>query len=929
MAEAVVSFVVERLGDFIIQEGKFLYGVSDQVELAQTELQLMKGFLKDADARQGDNETVRICVAKIREAAYDLEDVIEIYALKVACKREGGIKSVLKRFGCMLKEGVDLHKIGAEIGVITTNISNLRSSLQTYNIRVLRESTEGVTSVYERQQQLRRTYSHIIDRDVVGLEESVRELAVHLVKSGDSHRVVSIWGMGGLGKTTLAKQVYHDSEVRQHFDSFAWVCISQRCQVRDVWEEILIKVSALQREEIAKMKDGEIAKKLYLVQQESKCLVVIDDIWSVGTWDTLKAAFPLCEETKSRILLTTRKEEVALHSDRNGFLFRPRPLNDDESWQLLEKIAISGRDEINSGISTGISTRKKDLGKKMLQYCAGLPLAITVLAGLLARKDTVDEWDMVYKNVHTYIGRGKGHEQECSGALWVLALSYDDLPYHLKPCFLYLGNFPEDSDIPVKKLTQLWMAEGFISASHETMEDAAYGYLTELVERCVVQIGEQGSVRKIKSCHLHDLMRDMCLEKAKEENFLQNVDFSHQNRTPVSSSMVTNATATVKVRRLAIYLNSNVDELVPLRHHKDSHLRSLLYFAPGIWNLKDEKLVRSLVKKFKLLRVLKLEGMLTSVELPNEIGNMVHLRFLSLWYSITRLPSSLGNLRCLQTLNLKLCNCQVVPNVIWKMEQLRHLYLPLYWTSHPKLRLSTLRNLQTLDYVSSLCSDLTDLSELRNLRKLGIRVTTSLEKLEEILKSISSTLDGIRSLYVFSWLGTNSGTEVTQIVLSCRHIYKLVLNGRTVELPNDRHDFPNLTKITLVHCDLKDNQMAVLEKLPNLKTLCLMEETFEYKNTKTLVFSSGGFPHLECLSLICIREAEDLKVEEGAMPSLCRLYIDRCRKLKTIPDGLRYVTSLKKLTVAMPRSFVSRLQVGGEDYYKIQHVPSVVLTSYD
>ncbi|KAM5568325.1 putative disease resistance protein [Rosa sericea] len=902
MAEAVVSFVVERLGDFIIQEGKFLYGVSDQVELAKTELQLMKGFLKDADARQRDDETVRICVAKIREAAYDLEDVIEIYALKVACKSEGGIKSVLKRFGCMLKEGVDLHKIGADIQVITTNISDLRLRLQTYNIRELRESTEGVTSVYERQQQLRRTYSHIIDRDVVGLEESVRELAVHLVKSGDRHRVVSIWGMGGLGKTTLAKQVYHDREVRQHFDSFAWVCISQRCQVRDVWEEILIKVSALQREEIAKMKHGEIAKKLFLVQQQSKCLVVIDDIWSVGTWESLKAAFPLCEETKSRILLTTRKEEVALHSDRSGFLFQPRPLDDDESWQLFEKIAIFGRDEINSRIYT----RKTELGKKMLQHCEGLPLAITVLAGLLARKDTVDEWDMVHKNVHAYIGRGKGHEQECSGTLWVLALSYDDLPYHLKPCFLYLGHYPEDFDIPVKELTQLWIAEGFIFASQEPMEDVAYGYLTELVERCVVQIGEQGSVRKIKSCHLHDLMRDVCIEKAKVENFLQNVNFSHQNRTPVSSSMVTNATATVKVRRLAIYLNSNVDELVPLRHKKDTHLRSLLYFAPGNWILKDKKLVRSLVINFKLLRVLKFEGMKTSVELPNEIGNMVHLRFLSLWYTrLTRFPSSLGKLICLQTLNLKFCNCQVVPNVIWKMEQLRHLYLPLYWTSHPKLRLSTLRNLQTLDHVSSLCSDLNDLSELRNLRKLGIRVTSSLEKLEETLKSISSTLDGIRSLFVHNLLGTNSGTEVTQIVLSCRHIYKLDLNGRTVELPNDLHDFPNLTKITLCHCDLKDNQMAVLEKLPNLKTLCLMEETFEYKNTKTLVFSKGGFPHLECLSRICIREAEDLKVEEGAMPRLCRLYIKHCHKLKKIPDGLRYVTTLKKLTVAMPSSLLA------------------------
>ncbi|XP_050371885.1 putative disease resistance protein At1g50180 [Argentina anserina] len=250
--------------------------------------------------------------------------------LGVVSKR-GGFKSILKRFGCMFKEGVDLHKIGSEIQNIATDISTLRSSLETYNIRPARESgAGGVSFEHEMQQRLRRTYSHIVERDVVGLEDSVKELAMHLVRSGDGHRVVSIWGMGGLGKTTLAKRVYHDKEVRQHFDCFAWVCISQRCQVRDVWEEILVKVSAVQRTEIAQTRDGEIAKKLHLVQQESGCLVVLDDIWSIETWESLKAAFPLCAETKSRILLTTRNEEVSLHSDRNGFLFQPRSLNDDE-----------------------------------------------------------------------------------------------------------------------------------------------------------------------------------------------------------------------------------------------------------------------------------------------------------------------------------------------------------------------------------------------------------------------------------------------------------------------------------------------------------------------------------------------------------------------------------------------------------------------
>ncbi|CAL2225296.1 unnamed protein product [Prunus armeniaca] len=237
MAEAIVSFVLQRVGDFTTQEAKFLSGVSHQVEVSQTELQLMQRFLKDADARQGEDARVQIWVAKIRDAAYDLEDVIETYGLKVASKKKTGMKNVLKRFACIFKERVDLGKIGAEIENITAKISNLRMSLQSYNI--VRETREigGASSLqsFERQQQLRRTYSHVIERDVVGIEDNVKEIVTHLVKEESCLRVVSIWGMGGAGKTTLAKQIYHHKEVRCHFNSFAWVCISQQYQVRDVW----------------------------------------------------------------------------------------------------------------------------------------------------------------------------------------------------------------------------------------------------------------------------------------------------------------------------------------------------------------------------------------------------------------------------------------------------------------------------------------------------------------------------------------------------------------------------------------------------------------------------------------------------------------------------------------------------------------------
>ncbi|XP_021806963.1 putative disease resistance protein At1g50180 [Prunus avium] len=877
MAEAVVSFVLQNVREFTTQEAKFLSGVSHQIEVAQTELQLMQGFLKDADARQGQDETVRIWVAKIRDAAYDLEDVIQTYGLKVVSQKKRGPKNVFKRFACIFKEGVDVPRIGNEIENITTRISDLRSSLQKYNIKELttdRDGGGGGESSLQLHERLRRSYSHVVERDVVGLESNVEELVMHLVKDKNRHRVVSIWGMGGLGKTTLARQLYHDKKVRQHFHSFAWVCVSQRCQVRNVWEGSLIELISATKEkkqEIKDMTDDEIAKKLFLLLQEMRCLVILDDIWRIETWNLLKAAFPNVE-TESTILLTTRNQAVATLPNRNAFLHKLQPLNENESWKLLEKKAISEKADID----LGMYKKKRELGTNMLQHCKGLPLAIIVLAGVLARKNTVREWERVHENVHEYIRKGIGHEEEYEGASWVLALSYDDLPYHFKPCFLYLGHYPEDCIIPVSTLTKLWVAECLIflrqkrHGSEKTMEDIARDCLSELVERCLVQVGTSGSTGTIKSCRIHDLVRDMCLLKAKEESFLQ-IKYSLQENT---SSVAAEATQLGKIRRLAIYLDEKANKLVSSRDETNGHLRSLLLFGLEEWMPKSEKGLLSPLKDFKVLRVLKVEGLdKVELELPSEIGNMLHLRFLSVRHSqIKRFPPSLGNLVCLQTLDFRVSSLyddMVIPNVIMKMKQLRHLYLPWYYRVKGKLELSSLGHLQTLYNLSSEYCDLKDVGRLTNLRKLRIRVSSSLQNLEEILKSTGSTLNRIRSLLVDNKM--NSGEEqAIQIVLSCRGIYKLKLEGPIAELPKELHNYTNLTKLELYRCGLKEDQMGILQKLPNLTTLCLQYQAF-HENTKILVFSKGGFPSLQFLDVHNLAEITEWRVEEGAMPSLCRI----------------------------------------------------------
>ncbi|KAL0011857.1 hypothetical protein SO802_006965 [Lithocarpus litseifolius] len=164
------------------------------------------------------------------------------------------------------------------------------------------------------------------------------------------------------------------------------------------------------------------------------------------------------------------------------------------------------------------------LGRELVARCVGLPLAIIVLGGLLATKETLDKWDIGHRNIKLHLGKGQGEGQQ-SRVHEVLALSYFQLHYQLKPCFLYLSHFPEDFDIPTKKLVRLWVAKGFVPLKYELegdemLEDYAEPYLVELINRCVVQMGVIGSNVWIKSCCLHDLKRDLCLSKAKQENFL-------------------------------------------------------------------------------------------------------------------------------------------------------------------------------------------------------------------------------------------------------------------------------------------------------------------------------------------------------------------------------------------------------------------------
>ncbi|XP_043689945.1 disease resistance protein RPH8A-like [Telopea speciosissima] len=916
MAERAVTFLIGKLGSLISQESNFLGGVETQIVSLHDELEWINSFLRDADEKRRRYRRVNVWVSQVRNLAYDAENIIDLFMLEVVQQRQ---RNIVLRFMGYPKHLFTLHKFGNQIEDIKRRIGEISANKSKYGIETLEA---GGTSAHLNDGLARKVRKAAMEDeiDVIGFEKHIEELAILLKQEESRQLVVSIVGMGGIGKSTLVKTVYNRSDVKNTFDSYAWIYVSQEYRVEDLLSGAITQLMRLtyeKKEELETKNVQALRQMLFNYLKERRCLLVFDDVWRREDWDTLKVAFLAQDEGKQqRVVLTTRNVEVAKHADPLTAPYELRPLGDQESFKLFShKVFQShvGSEE------RSYSKKMEDLGRKLVAKCGGLPLAIVVLGGLLSTKEkTPSVWSKVLQSVNWQLNQGP---QQCMD---ILALSYTDLPYYLQSCFLYVGLFPEDHKIHSKKLIRLWVAEDFIQQrGDETMEDVAEEYLEELTERSMIQVASRRSDGGVETCRVHDLLRDLAVSEAKKDKLLE-----------IYGSNCSNSLN--RFRRLAIHSNNGT-------HHISSsslyHLHSLLCFSKGL----HKKLWKGLYVGFNLLRVLDIEDVKHLNSLPKEIGGLVLLKYLNLrGTNVRRTPHSMGNLCNLQTLDLSYTRITHIPKEIWSMQQLRHLYCFYIWSPSSLVkcvanvvneiglscscppRIDNLRDLQTLwlhadNWIEG------GLDKLTNLRELRIRGDLALHT-----KALTDSIVKLKKLQVLDlWNQSQNANPLPLVSFSHHvHLYNMNLRGCLEKIPDPMDFPPYLTELRLSCSHLKqdDQPMATLKKLPNLKILILGWNIFEGKE---MICSVGGFAKLQILELIGLYNLEDLKVEQGAFPCLKVLTISWCKQLKMLSDGLPYITTLQELNIVnMPEEFNARFQKDkGKDWEKIKHIPSVTISS--
>jgi hypothetical protein len=642
VTKPILDEIIKTTSDLIKETYSSVRGVKEDVKNLSSTLSTIKAVLEDAENKQVNNPQLKDWLGKLKEAAFDAEDILETFATEAYQwnKQQRAVCNPLPSF-CKASSKYDTAQ---KIKDISKRFDVIAEEKNKFHLAIQVNGGRTETPIY--------TGFFVDKSDVVGREDE-KERITHMMLSNEFDKegdvsVIPIIGMGGLGKTTLAQLVFNDETVSDHFESRMWVCVTAEFDSTRILKEMIQFHSKM------KLDDSSISHlqgRLLEFIRGQRFLLVLDDVWTedISKWDFLKGL--LKQGAKgSRVLVTSRSSKVGeITGTQPSYSLQYLP--EEECWSLFAKIAFG-----NIGTSLSSETRKKleKIGREIVRKCQGLPLAVKAMGGILRSHIDVSKWKQIQISEIWEI-EDQDPAADRLKVMALLKLSYDHLPAYLKRCFEYCSLFPKSHAFYKEELVKLWIAQGFVqSRGRDTMEEAGIAYFSELFIRSFFQSSTIDN-KEIFSMHdlIHDLAQSISTPNCCQVNELYS--FSEQSRhvsllgKDVEKPMLEIVDKAKKLRTLLLpsghlkIFGQALDKVF----HTLQFIRGLDLSSSQISKLPDS------IEELKLLRYLDLSKTEISV-LPNSICNLFNLQTLKLlWCAwLSALPKDLGNLVNLRHLDL-------------------------------------------------------------------------------------------------------------------------------------------------------------------------------------------------------------------------------------------------------------------------------------
>ncbi|GAU20846.1 hypothetical protein TSUD_120380 [Trifolium subterraneum] len=844
-------FVFERLAS---KDFKDLFHKRLVKELTMT-LNCINQLLEDAETKQYKKPLVKNWLDDLKHEIYEVDQLLDEIALEQR-------KSKAKRFFSTLTNPFE-----SRIKGLLVKLNNLAEKKDWLG---LTESYDGAVGL--QFSKIIPTASLVDESSICGRKGEKEEIINYLLSTNDNDKqvsVISIVGLGGMGKTTLAQLVYNDQRIEKRFKLKAWVHVPKSLDVVGLTKTILRSFESSAYGEDLNTLICQLQKTL----TDKKFLLVLDDVWKGNIeecWEQLLLALNR-GSSESKIVVTTRETQVASFMKSNHQV-PLQQLEEKYCWELFVKHAFQGKNEVEY-------LELESIGKKILDKCGGLPLAVKIMGNLLQRKFSRDEWCKILETGMWHVSEGDGKINS------VLSLSYHNLPSNLKRCFAFCSIFPKGYKLYKDQLIKLWMAEGLLQCSGRDKREEELGnkFFDDLES---ISFFHQSQDFEGNKCFvMHDLVND--LAKSESLKFCLQIECG------------TVQDICEKTRHIWCPLDLNNDARISKQICKIKGLRSLLVERQvyvGKHFMISTNLQRDIFSKLKYLRMLSFHG-LELTELADGIGNLKLLRYLDLTRTwIHSLPDSISELYNLETLILEGTYIKKMPKKIGRLNHLQTLsHFVVGEDSGSDIK--ELNNLNDLQ--GKLCiSGLEHVIDPADAAKANMKYKKHLEELNvdfgfhlnnngrelDVLEGLEPN-SNLKKLTIENYIGNRFPNWLMDCYLPNLVSLKLKNCGLCSQLPQH---FPSLQKLEISECN-KLEECLCLEGFPLLKHLCI-RECPELKRVP-----SQHLPSLQKLEIYKCNKLEECLCLEGS-PFLKEVSIEDCSKLKRAPLP-QHLPSLQKLKI--------------------------------